>query len=113
MLYSDHGSDVTSRHLEQVRLELRIELVHSTAGVPQRRGKIERFFGTITTELLPALPGHLTPGSGTRVSPLRLSLAELDEAIGRARRAAVPLTARRSAATDTHQPRPPDRPSAD
>jgi putative transposase len=83
VLYSDHGSDFTSRHLEQVCLDLRVELVHSTAGVPQGRGKIERFFGTITTELLPSLPGHLMPGSGTPVTPPRLSLAELDEAIGR------------------------------
>jgi putative transposase len=83
VLYSDHGADFTSRHLEQVCLDLRVELVHSTAGVPQGRGKIERFFGTITTELLPALPGHLAPGSGTPASAPRLSLAELDDAIGR------------------------------
>lgn len=39
--------------------------------------------GTITTELLPALPGYLAPGSGTPASAPRLSLAELDDAIGR------------------------------
>jgi DNA transposition AAA+ family ATPase len=56
---------------------------HSTAGVPQGRGKIERFFGTITTELLPRLPGHLSPGSATPATAPQLSLAELDDTIGR------------------------------
>ena len=83
VLYSDHGSDFTSRHLEQVCLDLRVELIHSTAGVPQGRGKIERFFGTIATELLPRLPGHLSPGNATPATAPQLSLAELDEAIGR------------------------------
>jgi putative transposase len=83
VLYSDHGSDFTSRHLDQVCLDLRVELIHSTAGVPQGRGKIERFFGTVTTELLPALPGHLAPGAPGHPTPPALSLAELDEAIGR------------------------------
>ena len=81
VLYSDHGSDFTSRHLEQVAADLRIQLIHSTAGVPQGRGKIERLFGTITSELLPQLPGYLPPsGAGPTVSP-RLTLAELDGAL--------------------------------
>ncbi len=82
VLYSDHGSDFTSRHLDQVCVDLRVQLIHSTAGVPQGRGKIERFFGTVTTELLPALPGHLVPGAGGPTTRPALSLAELDEAIG-------------------------------
>jgi putative transposase len=44
-------------------------------GRPQGRGKIERLFGTLTTELLPELPGHLP------ATPPRLSLAELDRAV--------------------------------
>jgi len=51
--------------------------------VPQGRGKIERYFGTVTTELLPALPGYLAPGAGGPATPPALSLAELDDAIGR------------------------------
>ena len=43
VLYADHGSDFTSKHLEQVAADLRIELVFSTVGRPQGRGKIERF----------------------------------------------------------------------
>ena len=82
VLYSDHGSDFKSHHLEQVAADLRIQLINSTAGVPQGRGKIERLFGTITTELLPELPGFLPPAGAGPPSPPRLSLAELDVALG-------------------------------
>ena len=83
VLYSDHGSDFTSRHLEQVCAALHVRLIHSTAGVPQGRGKLERLFGTINTELLPGLPGQLPPGSSRPVIPSALSLAQLDERLGR------------------------------
>jgi len=68
VLYSDHGSDFTSSRLERVCLDTHIRLIHSRVGVPQGRGKIERFFGTITTELLPHLPGHIP--HGTRGQPV-------------------------------------------
>lgn len=80
ILHADHGTDFTSRHLEQTAAELRIRIIHSTVGRPQGRGKIERFFGTITTELLPLLPGHLRAGN-RRPEPV-LDLAALDTAIG-------------------------------
>ncbi len=83
VLYSDHGSDFKSRHLEQVGADLRIQLINSTAGVPQGRGKIERLFGTITTELLPQLAGWLPPAGAGPSSPPQLSLAELDAEVGR------------------------------
>jgi putative transposase len=83
VLYSDHGSDFKSRHLEQVAADLRIQLINSTAGVPQGRGKIERFFGTVTTELLPQLPGYLPPAGAGPPTPPGLLLAELDGAIAR------------------------------
>jgi putative transposase len=34
ILYCDHGSDFTSRHIEAVCADLHTRLVHSTAGVP-------------------------------------------------------------------------------
>ena len=80
VLYVDHGSDFTSAHLEQVAASLHIRLIHSAIGRPQGRGKVERLFGTLTTELLPDLPGHLVGGRPT--SSPTLSLAELDRAIG-------------------------------
>jgi putative transposase len=79
ILYSDHGSDFTSARLERVCLDAHIQLIHSRIGVPQGRGKIERFYGTVTTELLPHLPGHIPHGtSGTPITPPTLTLEQLD-----------------------------------
>ena len=80
VLYVDHGSDFTSKHLEQVAVDLHFELVYSTIARPQGRGKIERLFGTLNTELLPELPGYLKHGKPT--TEPKLSLAELDRAVG-------------------------------
>jgi putative transposase len=80
VLYTDHGSDFTSDHLAQVAADLHIDLVHSTVARPQGRGKLERFLGSLTTELLPELPGHLV--GGQPVSPPRLTLPQLDATIG-------------------------------
>ena len=79
VLYVDHGSDFTSQHLDLVAAALRIQVTYSTVGRPQGRGKVERLFGTINTDLLPELPGYLA--GGKRAAPPRLSLAELDRAI--------------------------------
>lgn len=81
ILHVDHGSDFTSTHLEQVAADLRFRIIFSTVARPQGRGKIERLFGTINTELLADLPGHLERGR-PRTSP-RLSLPDLDAAIAR------------------------------
>lgn len=80
VLHVGHGSDFTSLHLEQAAADLRIRLIYSGTARPQGRGKIERLFRTINTELLPELPGNLR--NGKPASPPRLSLAELDAAIG-------------------------------
>lgn len=81
VLYVDHGSDFTSQHLDRTAVELHIRLIHSTIARPQGRGKIERFFGTVNTELLATLPGHLGPGSRTPIPTLDLSA--LDHAVSR------------------------------
>jgi putative transposase len=81
--YTDHGSDFTSRHLEQVAIDLKIRLVFSRQGKPRGRGKIERYFDTINQMCLPALPGYAPRGTPDRAGQARLSLAELDAAIGR------------------------------
>src|SRR5512135_1190722 len=61
ILYIDHGSDFTSRHLEQVAADLKIRLIFSTAGKPRGRGKIERFFKSLSQVFLSRLPGY-APG---------------------------------------------------
>jgi putative transposase len=74
--YSDHGSDFTSQHLEQVAADLRMALVFSTAGKPRGRGKVERVFAAINQLFLCHQPGYTPPGS----APARpvLGLPELD-----------------------------------
>ncbi len=79
ILHVDHGSDFTSHHLERTAIELRIRIIHSTVGRPQGRGKIERFFRTINTELLATLPGRIGPGS--RKPQPTLDLPALDQAV--------------------------------
>lgn len=79
ILHVDHGTDFTSHHLERTAIDLRIRIIHSTPGRPQGRGKIERFFGTINTELLATLPGHIQPGS-PHPQPV-LDLPALDAAV--------------------------------
>lgn len=56
MLYTDHGSDFTSQHIEQVCADLKIQMKFSIAGKPRGRGRIERFFETINQRLLCTLP---------------------------------------------------------
>ena len=80
VLYVDHGSDFTSNHLDQVAASLHFRIVYSAVGRPQGRGQVERLFGTFNTEFLSELPGHLV--AGRPASAPRLSLAELDQAIG-------------------------------
>lgn len=80
VLYVDHGSDFTSEHLDQAAAALRFQIIYSAVACPQGRGKIERFFGTVNTEVLSDLPGCLVGGKAA-IRP-KLSLTELDDAIG-------------------------------
>lgn len=74
LLYSDNGADFTSRHLEQVAVDLKIRLIFSTPGKPQGRGKIERFFRTVNEMFLCDLDGYTRRG---RRKP-SLTLDQLD-----------------------------------
>src|SRR6478736_3059859 len=83
VLYSDHSGDFTSDHIAQVCADVKVQLIHSTPGKPRGRGKVERLFGTITTELLPTLAGHIPPSNhGKPVTPPALALSQLDAVIG-------------------------------
>jgi putative transposase len=79
--YTDHGSDFTSQHLEQVAADLAMVLVFSTAGMPRGRGRIERFFQTVNQLFLGTLPGYAPAGSPP-AEPV-LTLPELDERLHR------------------------------
>jgi putative transposase len=58
VLYTDHGSDFTSRHIEQVAAGLKIRLIFSGVARPRGRGKLERFFDSLSQMLLSRLPGY-------------------------------------------------------
>jgi putative transposase len=65
ILYTDHGSDFTSEHIEQVAADLKIQLIFSAVGRPRGRGKIERFFETLAQVFLSRLPGYAPSGKAT------------------------------------------------
>lgn len=75
--YTDHGGDFTSRHMEQVSADLKMRLVFSTPGMPRGRGRVERFFGTLTHMLLAELAGYTLDGH--LLDPPQLSLEAFDE----------------------------------
>lgn len=81
VLYTDHGSDFTSRHIEQVCADLKIRLVFSLPGKPRGRGRIERFFETVNQRFLSDLPGYAPAGQPKR--PPALTLGALDHAFRR------------------------------
>jgi putative transposase len=74
ILYTDNGSDFTSRHMEQVAVDLKMRLVFSTPGKPRGRGRIERFFRTVEEMFLCDLEGYL---NRSRRNPT-LTLPQLD-----------------------------------
>jgi len=74
--YTDHGSDFTSGHMEQVAADLKIELVFSWPDHPRGRGKIERFFRTVEQMLLPHLPGFIGENGNTAGTLLSLPTFE-------------------------------------
>jgi putative transposase len=80
--YTDHGSDFTSRDIEQAAADLGIRLVFSLPGRPRARGKVERYMDTINQMCLAALPGYAPRGTTDRAAQARLSLAELDAPLG-------------------------------
>jgi len=75
VFYTDHGSDFTSQHLEQVAADLKMQLIFSQVGIPRGRGKIERFFQTVDQRFLCSVPGYASGGTPT-VTP-SLTLADL------------------------------------
>lgn len=63
VFYSDHGSDFTSKHMEQVAADLPMELIFSQVSIPRGRGKIERFFRSVEQLLLQDTAGYAPKGS--------------------------------------------------
>jgi putative transposase len=82
VLYTDHGSDFTSQHLEQVCADLHIRPVFSQVAKPRGRGRVERFFHTVNQMLLSRLPGYAPAGYADKVTP-GLDLQGLNQAFER------------------------------
>ena len=76
IMYTDHGSDFTSKHIEDVCVSLKTQLIFSSIGKPRGRGKVERFFLTVNQCLLEGLPGYTK-----RESKHNLTFEELDTAL--------------------------------
>ncbi len=89
VLYTDNGSDFTSLHMEQVAADLKIQLIFSRPGQPRGRGRIERFFRSLTSLLIAGLPGYAPSSppylasakghSKTKGDSSHLTLGELDK----------------------------------
>ena len=76
VFYSDHGSDFTSKHMEQVAADLSMELIFSQVSNPRGRGKIERFFRSVDQLLLQDTPGYAPKGSTGVKATLTLAAFE-------------------------------------
>lgn len=61
-IYVDNGSAFVDAWLLRACARLGIKLVHSTPGRPQGRGKIERFFRTVTDEFVVEIVGRARGG---------------------------------------------------
>jgi len=76
--YLDNGAAMSDKSLARTCAKLGIRLVHSAPYRPQGRGKIERFFNTVTSQFLgeitvtdtPMLPGT-DPEAGSQISSLQ------------------------------------------
>lgn len=81
-LVLDNGKDFRSIQVSAIAAALDIKLAYCAPRTPDEKPHIERFFGTLTTQLLPQLPGYKhdsargTPWSATRVSEL-LTVAQV------------------------------------
>ena len=73
-IYVDNGSAFKDHQLARACARLGIRLVHSAPLRPQGRGKIERFFNTVTSQFLAEIDPDGKTGTGTRVE----SVEELD-----------------------------------
>lgn len=69
--YTDHGSDFTSNHIEQICIDLKIRLIFSQVAQPRGRGKIERFFRTLNQMLIHTLQAVTQNGAQRKYIDLK------------------------------------------
>ena len=78
-VYVDNGSAFVDAWLLRACAKLGIQLIHSTPGRPQGRGKIERFFRTVREQFLVEITGETTDNGGGGSEPGRHRVADLIE----------------------------------
>ena len=66
-IYVDNGSAFKDDQLARACARMGVRLVHSAPYRPQGRGKIERFFNTVTSQFLSEIDPDGKTGTGTRV----------------------------------------------
>ena len=57
-VYTDCGSEYVSYDVRVAAEDLGISLEHAPGGLPEMRGRVERFFKTMSTHLMPRLAGR-------------------------------------------------------
>jgi len=78
-VYVDNGAAFKDAQLARACARLGIRLIHSAPAQPQGRGKIERFFNTVTSQFLSEItPVEATPG-GAQPGLVGSPVASLDE----------------------------------
>lgn len=79
LLRHDHGKDLISQHIQQVKIDLRISDFPKEKGNPKGNAEIERFYNTMAQweQSLPGWTGRSIKERPAEIKP-SLSLAELD-----------------------------------
>lgn len=81
-VYVDNGSAFADESLARTCARLGIRLTHSTPYRPQGRGKIERFFNTVTSQFLTEITVQASSGEIVDAGPVGSVIASLDELNG-------------------------------
>ena len=81
-VYVDNGSAFADESLARTCARLGIRLIHSKPYRPQGRGKIERFFHTVTSQFLTEITIADTSGEITESGPVGSVIGSLDELNG-------------------------------
>ena len=78
-LRHDHGSDLVSKHIDQVKIDLKIATLPKEKGNPRANAEKERFFGTMAQweRSLPGWTGATLEERPERISP-KLTLEKFD-----------------------------------